>query len=616
MSLRLLVELTTGGVLYRLSDENIFDLTNKWNGFISSFSGVNWRLTKRYGGFAKYNIGELIINQNFWESSPPPWPPEQLVGLNIYYTLSTEAAKVLIVSGTGYRLSQDNENVAYAVYPTNNNSYILNETWLRANVASLFINDGLDVSPKYRWILSGGGTTEYYLQTATGGNPNISEPDRFNNGGSIYETKGTVGALANSEWGYGDNDTLGYSTVYYRFFGLDPDILGTGTLRVDYGTVQSAVPKAFGEFRNKIPARMPDSGVGGTHYAIYFASYVGGTGAKQITNITNPGGGLTTITATTHGFINGETVSVEIGRGDYYNGEYVISGVAANTFNIPKTYTAPTKTTGHAYKAGYWRFYDGGNPYIGTAILSAANTFSLTPPPIGEVTLSGVGYDDTITTPIVNLNDIATLVGGRLGLSVNTTGSRAISPTVAHWETKQVPLKDWYGEILAFYTHVGWNTPTILYQRELGGGTVTTFTEFDVLESVDYDDENVPLGKLVAVIQNPAWDQGVVSDTLEIPYQETDYYFAENIDIDVFNYKAEAIEAEMILIADALKRRNVTLTVSETFFANLPDPAEKFTLSDNYLPQQLTVNGNTVVIEFDFDRDLITLVLKQATAAL
>ena len=35
--------------------------------------------------------------------------------------------------------------------------------------------------------------------------------------------EGTVGSLSNHEWDYGDNDTLGYSTVYVRDDSGDPD---------------------------------------------------------------------------------------------------------------------------------------------------------------------------------------------------------------------------------------------------------------------------------------------------------------------------------------------------------------------------------------------------------
>lgn len=86
-------------------------------------------------------------------------------------------------------------------------------------------------SPTYRWLLSGSGTSEYYLDLAGGGNPGISTPTAgmiYLNGASV--TSQTLGSLTAAHYGYGDNDALGYSTVYVRTSGsVDPD-----TLALDY----------------------------------------------------------------------------------------------------------------------------------------------------------------------------------------------------------------------------------------------------------------------------------------------------------------------------------------------------------------------------------------------
>lgn len=76
----------------------------------------------------------------------------------------------------------------------------------------------------YKWTLSSGGTTEYYLELAAGGNPNLGgDPEACIINNSVA-TKGTVGSLAAGEWGYEDNDTLGFNTLYVRLSdGTDPD---------------------------------------------------------------------------------------------------------------------------------------------------------------------------------------------------------------------------------------------------------------------------------------------------------------------------------------------------------------------------------------------------------
>lgn len=79
-------------------------------------------------------------------------------------------------------------------------------------------------NPNYAWTASGSGTNEYYLRTAAGGNPGfVAQPANVYINGS-NATEGTVGSLTAGQWDYGDNDTLGYSTVYVRLSdGTDPD---------------------------------------------------------------------------------------------------------------------------------------------------------------------------------------------------------------------------------------------------------------------------------------------------------------------------------------------------------------------------------------------------------
>jgi hypothetical protein len=79
----------------------------------------------------------------------------------------------------------------------------------------------------FAWTASGSGTNEYYVRTAANGNPGFAATPPTTSGVYISgsaATKGTLGALTAGQWGYGDNDTLGYSTVYVRLSGGgDPD---------------------------------------------------------------------------------------------------------------------------------------------------------------------------------------------------------------------------------------------------------------------------------------------------------------------------------------------------------------------------------------------------------
>ncbi len=75
----------------------------------------------------------------------------------------------------------------------------------------------------YKWTLSGSGTNEYYLELAAGGDPSVLEPD-FLTVANTKWTAGTVGSLSDHTWGYGNNDGLGFNTVYLRDESGNPDV--------------------------------------------------------------------------------------------------------------------------------------------------------------------------------------------------------------------------------------------------------------------------------------------------------------------------------------------------------------------------------------------------------
>ena len=75
----------------------------------------------------------------------------------------------------------------------------------------------------YQWTASGSGTNEYYLEAAGGGTPGIVEPKSATVDGYVRiesaeadRQRQAAGSLDNLSWGWGDNDALGYSTMYVR----------------------------------------------------------------------------------------------------------------------------------------------------------------------------------------------------------------------------------------------------------------------------------------------------------------------------------------------------------------------------------------------------------------
>ncbi len=94
------------------------------------------------------------------------------------------------------------------------------------------------VNTAYAWTVSGSGTNEYYLRTSAPADPSVTDPTT---GGTVSEgddemTNGTVGSLSAGEWDYGDNDSLGYSTVYVRLTSgsADPDARSDHHVKIHY----------------------------------------------------------------------------------------------------------------------------------------------------------------------------------------------------------------------------------------------------------------------------------------------------------------------------------------------------------------------------------------------
>lgn len=83
------------------------------------------------------------------------------------------------------------------------------------------------------WTVSGSGSNEYYFVRR------VSDPLQVLYDGSAA-TEGTLGSLADHEWGYGDNDSLGYSTIYVRDDSSDPDSLDFGLWQADFWNMESA----------------------------------------------------------------------------------------------------------------------------------------------------------------------------------------------------------------------------------------------------------------------------------------------------------------------------------------------------------------------------------------
>ncbi|MFX0199398.1 MAG: hypothetical protein ACFFCW_25015, partial [Candidatus Hodarchaeota archaeon] len=78
-------------------------------------------------------------------------------------------------------------------------------------------------APSYRWTQSS-TSNEYYLESSVGTNPGIDEPSSLWVDAIAYQ-RGILGSLTKNQWAWGDNDFLGYSTIYL-FATSNPVVLG------------------------------------------------------------------------------------------------------------------------------------------------------------------------------------------------------------------------------------------------------------------------------------------------------------------------------------------------------------------------------------------------------
>ena len=84
------------------------------------------------------------------------------------------------------------------------------------------------VNASYQWTASGSGINEFYLEAAGGGDPGFPDPEIMIENGSEMAA-GSVGSLAAGEFDFGDNDTLGFNSIYVRLSdGADPDTKSDG----------------------------------------------------------------------------------------------------------------------------------------------------------------------------------------------------------------------------------------------------------------------------------------------------------------------------------------------------------------------------------------------------
>lgn len=90
-------------------------------------------------------------------------------------------------------------------------------------------------SAAYKWTQSPSQSTEYYCELSGGGNPDLRLQPRAVYINNSPADEGSMGSLSVGQYDYGDNDSLGYNTIYVRITGDgDPDSQASGYIKSQY----------------------------------------------------------------------------------------------------------------------------------------------------------------------------------------------------------------------------------------------------------------------------------------------------------------------------------------------------------------------------------------------
>jgi len=190
-------------------------------------------------------------------------------------------------TGTYATLRDDAHDVYYACSPEIAEAITLDLEAVNAQTITLkvqgwqggaWVDLGDSVrSATYKWTQSVTQAGEYYLEAAAGGDPGISEPQSVTEGGTLI-VKDTLGSLAASSWGWGDNDAaIDFDTLYVRQDNdADPDGEDAGHIKIYFDATTAAgkthaVDGAITWTRNTSDTMRVIGGIMGYWYKVVFS---------------------------------------------------------------------------------------------------------------------------------------------------------------------------------------------------------------------------------------------------------------------------------------------------------------------------------------------------------
>jgi hypothetical protein len=593
----ILVTVTIDGDTLRCSNEAL-PLEHYWYPYAMSFGSIKYQIDSLHGGYCRLSYGEIVFMPELFVDH---WPPPVSMPVIVQYTAINEAAAITLFTGSLHVKSWAEDAITYDVYDAD--TYQIN--MLQESVT----NDSDQVSIRdanYKWTSAGTGS-RYYLELATGGDPVLSIPDALLVNYTAY-TPGTIGSLAVSQWAFGDANALGYDTIYIRLAdSRDPD--NTGVVS-SLAIATAACADTNGTYSLVF--------TGGGFTAAATGTYTILNNIITVVTITSGGSGYATapIVATRNGlgsitaFIIGVDILAVYGVNPlpmafgYIQYEKPVRLVDATVGGNQRYWLADIQGT-----AGVdWFLYDDGVDISSNVVYVSGNTFQVSVTPVGELTFSGKGSNDTL---------LEVFQWATTGvLTVNHTYDRTISPTINYYQADQIYFPDFLSEIAKWFTHLFYIRSGTLYLVDMliDAGSEAT-TEFDFFKS-GYT-FNAPAKKLTASYPfriSGEWYDGsggssgvclrestkVVSIESGYAYGDTDQDFSPP-------YCTGIIPITTVLqnILTILNRAQVSISVP--FSTSLQSPGRKITWLNESYPYNISTDTWVRTVTYDFDNNEITI---------
>jgi len=246
-----------------------------------------------------------------------------------------------------------------------------------------------------------------------------------------------------------------------------------------------------------------------------------------------------------------------------------------------------------------WHVFDDGVDIDANVTDLGNGTFSLSASPVGEVTVSGVGEDST-------LSDIAEWAcdPARLNQNYNNTYAESPSPAVNWWASSQRVLVEFLSGLADTRTHLFYIKDEILYliDMEVDNGS-RSLTEGDIFEP-QYDYEP-PVAMIKARWQKREAVEETIGKYIKTIEHETSqasaYKYGAERDMEMYHDVKAEIDTLLSDILTIIHKPRMRVPVP--LLGSLPVPGEAISYTDESMVRDMSVSFRCRNVTYDFDTD-------------